>query len=66
MNLMIKAETLLKASQNALLANDNAASIELALEAAKYLQLIRLLRTEIKGELNNERGRDQRNIETDP
>ena len=45
-SLLSEAQILIKASQEALFAGDNAASIELALEAAKYLQLIRLLRTD--------------------
>lgn len=59
MSLLSKAEMLIKASQEALLAGDNAASIELALEAAKYLRLIRLLRTELRVGGEAEPSRDQ-------
>ena len=41
------AQLCIHLSQEALLEGDNARSIQLALEAAKYLQLIRLLRTEL-------------------
>ena len=37
-------------SQELLLAGEAAGSLECALEAAKYLQLIRLLRQELKGD----------------
>ena len=48
MSLLDKAQTCIGLSQELLLRGETAASIEVALEAAKYLQLIRLLRTELK------------------
>jgi hypothetical protein len=45
MSLLKKAQKCLVMSQELLFQGDNAGSIACALEAAKYLQLIRLLRT---------------------
>jgi hypothetical protein len=47
MSLLDKAWQCIEMSQEALRQGDNAASLELALAAAKYLQLIRLLRQEV-------------------
>ena len=47
MSLLEKAQRCLEMSQELLFAGDNAGSIECALEAAKYLQLIKLLRQEV-------------------
>jgi hypothetical protein len=44
MSLLEKAQKCITLSQALLLEGDNAGSLECALEAAKYLQLIRLLR----------------------
>jgi hypothetical protein len=44
MSLLEKAEVCIKRSQELLYAGDRAGSLEYALEAAKYLQLIRLFR----------------------
>jgi hypothetical protein len=44
MSLLDKAQACIVMSQELLVAGDNAGSLECALEAAKYLQLIRLLR----------------------
>jgi hypothetical protein len=44
MSLLEKAEGCIKRSQELLYMGDNAGSLELALEAAQYLQLIRLFR----------------------
>jgi hypothetical protein len=46
MSLLEKAQECLAMSQELLFQGDNAGSLECALEAAKYLQLIRLLRVE--------------------
>jgi hypothetical protein len=43
-SLLDKAQACIEMSHELLLAGDNAGSLECALEAAKYLQLIRLLR----------------------
>ena len=48
MSLLDKAQVCIAMSQELLLAGDNAGSLECALEAAKCLQLIRLLRQELK------------------
>ena len=44
MSLLSKAQACMEMSEELLLAGDNAGSLECVLEAAKYLQLIRLLR----------------------
>jgi len=49
-SLLSKAQLCIEMSQQLLMAGDNAGSLECALEAAKYLQLIRLLRLELKGD----------------
>jgi hypothetical protein len=49
-SLLSKAQVCIEMSQQLLLAGDNAGSLECALEAAKYLQLIRLFRQELKGD----------------
>ena len=49
MSLLDKAQTCIQMSQQLLLKGDNAGSLECALEAAKYLQLIRIFRQELKG-----------------
>jgi hypothetical protein len=49
-SLLSKAQLCIEMSQQLLMAGDNAGSLECALEAAKYLQLIRLLRQELKGD----------------
>jgi hypothetical protein len=46
MSLLEKAQQCLTMSQELLYQGNNAGSLECALEAAKYLQLIRLLRRE--------------------
>jgi hypothetical protein len=43
-NLLDKAQACIEMSRELLLAGDNAGSLECALEAAKYLQLIKLFR----------------------
>ena len=48
MSLLDKAQACIELSQELLLRGETAASIQVALEAAKYLQLIRLLRAELK------------------
>ena len=50
MSLLDKAQGCIEMSQELLYAGDHAGSLECALEAAKYLQLIRLLRQELKGD----------------
>jgi hypothetical protein len=47
-SLLDKAQAYIEASRELLLRGESAASVEAALEAAKYLQLIRLLRTELE------------------
>ena len=47
MSLLEKARTYLAMSQELLYAGDNAGSLACALEAAKYLQLIKLLRQDV-------------------
>jgi hypothetical protein len=49
-SLLAKAHACIEISQELLFAGDNAGSLACALEAAKYLQLIRLLRQELKGD----------------
>jgi len=44
MSLLDKAQACIEMSRELLLAGDNAGSLECALEAAKYLQLIKLFR----------------------
>jgi hypothetical protein len=50
MSLLEKAQQCITMSQELLYAGDNAGSLECALEAAKYLQLLRLLRQEVRPE----------------
>jgi hypothetical protein len=47
MSLLDKAQACIEMSQELLYRGDNAGSLECALEAAKYLQLIRLLRQDV-------------------
>ena len=46
-SLLEKAQKCLEMSQELLFAGDNAGSLACALQAARYLQLIRLLRQEV-------------------
>jgi hypothetical protein len=47
MSLLEKAQECIRMSEKLLFNGDNAGSIQCAMEAAKYLQLIRLLRQEV-------------------
>jgi hypothetical protein len=59
MSLLDKAQACIEMSRELLLAGDNAGSLECALEAAKYLQLIRLFRQNLVQGFVRERVRQQ-------
>ena len=50
MSLLSKAQACIEMSQELFLAGEVAGALECALEAAKYLQIIRLFRQELKGD----------------